>query len=295
MKKLLICIACVSTTFIATPARGQFDALSKLADNFSDLAIQWGAFHPRLKELHPEDEPKSRWLGSFGAEFIFDITKVNTHEKESPNKRKCNIVKRGDPKERHITLAHGERDTVNVVDIYALDSACKESEPNLELELGVGFFQTSRFRIGDPIGAYTGYFRETPAITIYATWLRVPKLRRFKLKPYGGLRAGVTELVSPSLEDPQARRFAGSAAKSVEIGGVVGLYREFPWNLPGSVFVEASHMYRPLKGISWAANTDIKDTSVPAPAEARKRIDFTGKSLMVGLQITVKKPDADKK
>jgi hypothetical protein len=279
----------------ATRADAQFEALSGLASSFSDLAIQWGAFNPRLHEIHPETNPKSRWLGSYGAEFIFDIAKVNTSKKEKEKekekgnekikKMKCDTVGRGDPKERRVTYARGERDSV---DIYALVSKCGKDEATVELEFGVGVFQTSRFKVIDAVGAMTGVFREAPTISVYATWLVGGSAA---WRPYGAIRVGATELVSPTLENPLGKTFAATVPKSVEGGLVAGAYRKFLPQVPVTFFVEISYMYRPFTGISWAANTDDKTAIVLAPKGARSRLNFSGRSAMLGFQLTVKDPN----
>jgi hypothetical protein len=274
---VLVCLACLVGT---SRVEAQVDILTDLAKNFSDLAIQWGPFIPNSGRIHPESGEHESWLGSFGAEFIFDIKKLSTAD---PSPKGCEkILVTGEQKERQIKSTTAGKE---VIDIYNMKNACDEREPNLELELGVGFFQTSRFVINRPAGSVTGTFREAPSVSVYATWLRHTRLAH----PYAALRGGVTELVSLSLSDASGKSFSATTPRSVEIGGVLGAYREIG-NLPASFFTEVSWMYRPIAGIEWGVNKDDEKNPIPAPINAPKSFDFTGWTFGVGIQIQVKDP-----
>lgn len=256
----------------------QFEALSDLAKNFSDLAIQWGALSPRNGGIHPESDPNAKWIASYGTEFIFDISPKKTESK-------CDSVGRGAPKERQIRNASAYHDSI---DVYVLKTTCSDDKPNPEMEIGVGFFQSARFTNQGATGEVTGVLRETPTISLYATW--VTKILG-GIQPYGALRVGVTQLAALSLEDTSGRFFSASGPSSVEIGSVGGLVYRIP-KTPLNIFVEASPvMYRPFSGIRWESNKDIPTQPVAPPAAAIKRLDFTGRSLMIGFQVTVKPQD----
>lgn len=314
-------LVCLATMFAAPQASAQFELFTDLYKNFSDLAIQWGEFTPKLDQIRPESDPKKRWLGSYGAEFIFELASVSTAEARGSKNDACTAVRIATPKERQLIHVHRLPDSLDVyvldpkckeagacgavradapkerqviyrrgvtdsVDVYLVESKCKKPAPDILLELGVGFFQTSRFRIKDGIGSMTGVFRETPAISVYASWLRGDDI---SFRPYGAIRAGVTDLVSPSLEDSLGVNFPATSPKSVEVGGVVGLSKKLHRVFPGNVFAEFAYMYRPFSGITWGPNPD--DKTKAAPRGTRKRLDFSGTSVMFGLQLTVKDPN----
>jgi hypothetical protein len=50
-------------------------------------------------------------------------------------------------------------------------------------------------------------------------------------------------------------------------------------------------MYRPFTGITWAANTDIEDSTLAPAKGARARLNFSGLSGMIGFQLAVNDPN----
>lgn len=266
-------IASVILLTAVNSAGAQFESLSSLASNFSDLAIQWGPLFPRNGGIHPESDPSKNWVASYGAEFIFDIPAKKSDAA-------CTKVVRGAPKERKIKNSGSATDSI---DVYALKTDCPKSD--LEMEFGFGIFQSARFINKGASGSVTGVLRETPTLSVYATWNKV-------VKPYAALRAGVTELAALSLEDASGRVFNASAPRSVEVGAIIGVAWKVP-AIPLNIFIEGSPlMYRPFSGIRWESNKDDSTHPVAPPAAAIKRLDFTSRSVMLGFQVTVKPPDA---
>jgi hypothetical protein len=267
----------------------QFDALASLAGGFSDLGVSWGPLFPIHSDVRSERHQRGRSLRWYGAEFLFEIgSAVAAQGPPADYKQRCK-VERDKATERRITYTHGQTDSV---DIYTVKTSCEYKPSRLwQLELGIGYSETSRFFIATPEGVISGLVREAPSLGVYANYLKVAGCEKWSVvhrlracwDKYFGLHTGVTALVDPSLTAPPAtEEFSGGTPKSVQIGGLVGLANDI---LPVlTIFSEVGYVYRPFPRIKWSQT----DSSVPQIA--RTRLDLSAWMLSIGLQLRVKDP-----
>jgi hypothetical protein len=277
------CALCFSSS-----AKGQFEALAGLASGFSDLGLAWGPFFPTHSDIRPERDPGSRSLRWYGAEFLFEIgSPVAASPKDY--KPHCTI-ERDKVTERRITYSNGKADSTEV---YSVKKRCDNPPPRLwQLELSIGYSETSRFIIATPAGNMSGLVREAPSLGVYANYLKVGGCESVSIvhrlracwDEYLGLHTGVTALVDPSLSSiSSGAEFSGGSPKSVQIGGLVGLANDlFPVL---TVFSEVGYVYRPFPRITWS-----QAGGSAAPPTARTRLDLSGWIMSFGLQLRVKDP-----
>lgn len=279
----------------SSSAAAQFDALAGLASGFSDLGISWGPLYPIHSDVRPERHPGSRSLRWYGAEFLFEIGAPVAGGKPRPEDKRYCKVERDKATERRITYSAAKGDSTWVVDstdVYSVKTNCPNKPERLwQLEIGIGYSETSRFVISTTAGNISGLLRETPSISVYANYFRVsgcdPLSTVKRLLPscwdkYFGLHTGVTTLVDPSLSSPaRGVDFSGGSPKSVQIGGVVGVANDlFPVL---TFYSEVGYVYRPFPRISWSGSTT-------APQAARTRLDLSSWIFGFGLQMRVKDP-----
>jgi hypothetical protein len=277
------------TMSVPSVATAQFETLASLAGGFSDLGLSWGPFIPIHNDIRPERDPAARALHWYGAEFLFEIGKTPTEQKTG-----C-TVERDKATERHINYSTigagaGGSTRIDSVDIYNLKKKCPSVSRVWQLELGVGYSETSRFRISTPGGDVSGLLRETPSVSVYANYVKlagcdglsIVKRLRVCWDQYVGLHTGVTALVDPSLTPPIDAEFSGGSPKSVQIGGLIGMANDlFPVL---TAFSEVGYVYRPFPRITWSR------TGATAPATARTRLDLSAWLFSFGLQLRVKDP-----
>jgi hypothetical protein len=97
--------------------------------------------------------------------------------------------------------------------------------------------------------------------------------------PYLGFRTGVTEFVDPSLKSGGVD-FRGGTPKSVEVRADVGITEDI-FNV-NTLFGDSSKSYRPFPHVAWASD------KASAPADARTRLNISGWTVNIGLQLHVK-------
>jgi hypothetical protein len=280
----------------SSSATAQFEALAGLASGFSDVGISWGPLFPIHSDVRPERHPGSRSLRWYGAEFLFEIGPPVAGEKPPPDYKQHCKVERDKATERRITYSVARGDStrrVDSTDVYSVKTTCPYKPDRLwQLEIGIGYSETSRFVISTAAGSISGLLRETPSISVYANYFRVSgcdtlstakRLLRSCWDEYFGLHTGVTALVDPSLSSlSSGADFSGGSPKSVQIGGVFGLANDlFPVL---TIFSEVGYVYRPFPRISWSQG------STAAPPAARTRLDLSSWIFGFGLQVRVKDP-----
>lgn len=144
-------------------------------------------------------------------------------------------------------------------------------EPVVVLDLGLSFSQTGAFvsNVKGVDGRVS--LRELPALTLYASFVEVPVLRRFNTSIYTGGRTGFLTMYNGRAYRDSTLKFS---SETLQLGPVLGSMTDF-WGF--SVFGEAAYLWRDFKSVDW-------ETSAKLPAELPKRINMSGYTFLVGVQ-----------
>jgi hypothetical protein len=150
--------------------------------------------------------------------------------------------------------------------------------PLLSLELAIGFSQTGAFISRRPDRDIRVSLRETPEVSLYATYEPRIRIARESFQVYGGARSGLVSLIGGrAFSDSVTAKLSGETFQIGPVAGVVTQFRGI------NVFVEAAYLWRNFRSVDWDGETGLG--TLP------RAINFTGGSVSFGMQFEFRAPD----
>ncbi|HYC51611.1 MAG TPA: hypothetical protein VEB19_10930 [Gemmatimonadaceae bacterium] len=194
--------------------------------------------------------------------------------------------------------------TVSTRSVVAILDVPPETEPVWVVEFGLGYTQMQTFREAiDPAaagldsGEVRGGIREFPSVSLYAScricFNLIPVIgTHWKVRPYFGLRGGLTQLSNlrafvpyPSVTGNPATlppgmlvlKGEGSTFQGAAITGLSFSVGKI------AMFAEGSHTWRTIPSVDWSGTP----ANVVFPRDIPRALDLSAWSLAIGTQVPV--------
>ncbi|HEX6912741.1 MAG TPA: hypothetical protein VF142_20205 [Longimicrobium sp.] len=261
----------LAATFAARPLGAQI-GFESLWGGVTDISISGSCWNTRSEFLREEQSCPNKKIG-YGVEVIWNLRSIPIGKKPDGEPDTAWVLA-----EKDESFRGGQVDSVRHYTVQV--NAVEDERPRVLIEVGLGYSQFSGFESADPEYELRGMVREIPAVNLYGT-LNWDRLGPFK--PYLGVRSGLIQLHNVQLYDSitadTAVVYFGSA-QTFQLGGIAGL--AFGAS-PVHVFGEFAYNLRRFPSVQWgtAGTNRLPDTLF-------KSFDFSGISLSVGLQVSIR-------
>lgn len=277
-----------SATSVA--AHSQEEILGSAFGNATDFSFFWSQAGTPKGGLKPEREAGAAGIGF---ELAFKIPggfrrslTVPDEMSSSPEGKGCAArFARGELRQgatcADTTVTGVKRMRTNGVVTYEEELKIDEFEwevPLLSLEFAIGFSQTGAYISRRADQDIRVSVRETPEVSLYATYEPRLRIAAKSFRVYGGARSGILSLIGGrAFSDDGSAQLSGETFQIGPVAGIVTKFRGI------NVFAESAYMWRNFRSVEWDGETGLGNLP--------RAIDFSGGSLSLGIQFEFRAPD----
>ena len=270
--------------------RAQEELLADAFGNATDFSFFWTQAGAPTSDLKPE---RTAGAAGIGFELAFKIPggfrrslTVPEEISSTPVGKSCAArFARGELRQgatcADTTVTGVKRTRTNGVVTYEEQLKIDQFDwevPLLSLEFALGFSQTGAYISRRADRDIRVSLRETPEVSLYATYEPRFRIAGKAFRIYGGGRSGLLSLIGGrAFSDSVTAKLSGETFQIGPVGGIVTKFRGI------NAFVEGAYMWRNFRSVDWDGETGLG--SLP------RAINFTGGSVSVGVQFEFRTPD----
>ena len=280
--------------FFGTPvaAHSQEDLLGSAFGNATDFSFLWTQAGAPKGDFKPEREAGATGIGfevafkipgGFRRSLTVPDEMSSTPEGGSCSARFARGELRQGAKCADTTVTSVKRTRTNGVIAYEEELKIDEFEwevPLLSLEFALGFSQTGAYIARRADRDIRVSLRETPSVSLYATYEPRFRIAGKSFRIYGGARSGLLSLIGGrAFSDSVTTKLSGETFQIGPVAGVVSKFRGI------NVFVEGAYMWRNFRSVDWDGETGLGNLP--------RAINFTGGSVAIGVQFEFKSQEGN--
>ena len=266
---LVLVLASASVAPVALNAQG-FESLVK---NVSDINFFFSCWNTRGDVEQKDNCLKGQ--NGFGVQVSYDVTRIRLAGTKTTAPGGWKLVRK-----EYSTSATGKRDSTLIYEE-------KPDEVTLSqyvlVELAVGWSQFSGFKSTDPSFELKGSVREVPSLSVYGSLSSDDTTSILnRAGPYVGIRSGLIQLQNVQLLRPISAdtvQVYGGSAQTFQLGLVAGLAVEVIDSV--NLFIENAWQMRKFSSVQWSNGSNTIRPEFPT------QLDFSGKTLTIGVQLTL--------